>query len=76
MIRRIAALAIGMVRMTTAPTMHGHALPVATNQSPVGLDPRIAIVPALPESSTVSPDGLTNTFRHRSYLQSSCWRLA
>lgn len=88
MIRNIAVLAFGIALAAIMPA-RAQVLEIATDQSPVGLDPHVAtafsttmvlstiyegltaidpqlhVVPALAESWTVSPDGLTYTFRLR-----------
>ena len=87
--RRIVAWAVGIAMVAAAPAAGAQVLEIATDQSPVGLDPHIAtafsttmvlstiyegltaidadlhVVPALAESWTASPDGLTYTFRLR-----------
>jgi peptide/nickel transport system substrate-binding protein len=89
MLRRTTALVIGIALGAAALSARAQVLEIATDQSPVGLDPHVAtafsttmvlstiyegltaidadlhVVPALAESWTVSPDGLTYTFRLR-----------
>ena len=89
MLRRTTALAIGIALGAAALSARAQVLEIATDQSPVGLDPHVAtafsttmvlstiyegltaidadlhVVPALADSWTVSPDGLTYTFRLR-----------
>jgi peptide/nickel transport system substrate-binding protein len=89
MLRRTTALTIGIVLGAATLSARAQVLEIATDQSPVGLDPHVAtafsttmvlstiyegltaidadlhVVPALAESWTVSPDGLTYTFRLR-----------
>ncbi|HUB13658.1 MAG TPA: ABC transporter substrate-binding protein [Acetobacteraceae bacterium] len=86
---RTAIAALGLAIGLAAVPARAQVLEIATDQSPVGLDPHVAtafattmvlstiyegltainsdlhVVPALAESWTVSPDGLTYTFRLR-----------
>jgi len=88
MIRRTIVWAIGLALSAALPA-RAQVLEIATDQSPVGLDPHVAtafsttmvlstiyegltaidpdlrVMPALAESWTISPDGLTYTFRLR-----------
>ena len=87
--RRTIVAALGVALSLAAPPVWAQPLEIATDQSPVGLDPHVAtafsttmvlstiyegltainadlrVVPALAESWTVSPDGLSYTFRLR-----------
>jgi len=86
---RMVIAALGLAIACAASPARAQTLDIATDQSPVGLDPHVAtafsttmvlstiyegltainadlhVVPALAESWTVSPDGLTYTFRLR-----------
>jgi peptide/nickel transport system substrate-binding protein len=85
----LAAIGLILPLAGAAPSARAQVLEIATDQSPVGLDPHVAtafstaliasniyegltaidadlrIVPALAESWTISPDGLTYEFRLR-----------
>ncbi|HEY7575978.1 MAG TPA: ABC transporter substrate-binding protein [Acetobacteraceae bacterium] len=87
--RPLIGATMGLAVACFVPPAWAQVLEIATDQSPVGLDPQIAtafsttmvlstiyegltaidadlhVVPALAESWTVSPDGLTYTFRLR-----------
>ncbi|HUN39526.1 MAG TPA: ABC transporter substrate-binding protein, partial [Acetobacteraceae bacterium] len=86
---RMVIAALGLVIGLAASSARAQVLEIATDQSPVGLDPHVAtafsttmvlstiyegltaispdlrVVPALAESWTESPDGLTYTFHLR-----------